>query len=168
MRNMLSENAKNRWVKDFENGVSLSFAPDSVKDNRELVMAAVCLNGMNLQFASERLQNDIDVVEAAINQNVHALQFASGDLQYQFMQGGFNRFHELKKQMITETNDEESEKNFKKLYNELINLIYEEKRISEDMLNVQAKMLNLYPDESLSLFEILKNLDDIQGHNKTK
>lgn len=82
---MLSENARTRWVKDFENGVSLSFSPDSVRDNKELVMVSVSLNGMNLKFASERLQNDIDVVEAAINQNILALQFANKDLQRQIV-----------------------------------------------------------------------------------
>lgn len=93
---MLSENAKNRWFKDFENGVSLSFAPDSVKDNKELVMVAVGLNGMNLQFASERLQNDIDVVEVAINQNLLALQFVNKDLQRQIVFYGVKMVRDAK------------------------------------------------------------------------
>ena len=85
---MLSENAKNRWMSDFENGVSLSFAPASVQDNKELVMVAVGLNGMNLKFVSERLKNDIDVVERAICENILALQFASIDLQKQIVHYG--------------------------------------------------------------------------------
>ena len=94
--NMLSENAKSRWIKDFENGVSLSFAPDSVKDNKALVMVAVRLNGMNLKFVSERLQNDVDVVEAAINQNVLALQFANSNLQKQIIHYGILEIRKIK------------------------------------------------------------------------
>ena len=85
---MISANSKSRWITDFNNGVSLSFAPASVRDNKELVMIAVSLNGMDLKFASERLQNDIDVVEEAINQNILALKFANHDLQYQIISCG--------------------------------------------------------------------------------
>lgn len=165
---MLSENAKYRWIKDFENGVSLSVAPDSVKDNKELVIKAVGLNGMNLQFASERLQNDIDVVEAAISQTLLALQFAGGDLQYQFMQGGLDKLHELKKQEVTETNDEEPEKKFMKLYHKLVDLMYEQKSISDEIIDVQTKMLGLYPQESLTVFTALEDLDNTKGYKKSK
>ncbi len=85
---MISDNAKSRWITDFSNGVSLSFAPASVQDNKELVMVAVGLNGMNLKFVSERLKNDIDVVERAICENILALQFASIDLQKQIVHYG--------------------------------------------------------------------------------
>ncbi len=92
---MISENAKNRWIMDFSNGVSLSFAPLSVRDNKELVIIAVSLNGMNLNFASERLRNDVDVVEKAVSQNILALQFANVDLQKQII---FSGIKEVKKQ----------------------------------------------------------------------
>lgn len=104
---MLSENARTRWVKDFENGVSLSFAPDSVKDNKELVMAAVSLNGMNLKFASERLQNDIDVVEAAVIQNLLALQFANKDLQRQIVFFGVKAVRTVENVLDEDTLEEE-------------------------------------------------------------
>ena len=65
---MISENAKIRWQKDFEHGVSLSFAPKSVQSDKELVMYAVKINGMNLQFASDEFKNDIEIVGAAIRQ----------------------------------------------------------------------------------------------------
>ena len=92
---MISENAKSRWITDFSNGVSLSFAPMSIRDNKELVMKAVSLNGMDLYFASERLRNDVDVVEKAVSQNILALQFANVDLQKQIIFGGIQ---EVKKQ----------------------------------------------------------------------
>ena len=92
---MISENAKSRWITDFSNGVSLSFAPMSIRDNKELVMRAVSLNGMDLYFASERLRNDVDVVEKAVSQNILALQFANVDLQKQIIFGGIQ---EVKKQ----------------------------------------------------------------------
>lgn len=79
---MISENAKSRWITDFNNGVSLSFAPKSVQDNKELVLCAVARNGLNLEFASERLKGDIDVIQKAASQNFEALEFASKDLQY--------------------------------------------------------------------------------------
>ena len=78
---MITENAKSRWINDFNNGVSLSFAPASIQDNKELVMIAVGLNGMNLKFASERLKNDMDVVLLAINQDVEYLKYADKNLQ---------------------------------------------------------------------------------------
>ena len=78
---MITENAKSRWITDFNNGVSLSFAPVSIQDNKELVMIAVGLNGMNLKFASERLKNDMDVVLLAINQDVEYLKYADKNLQ---------------------------------------------------------------------------------------
>ena len=78
---MITENAKIRWINDFNNGVSLSFAPASIQDNKELVMIAVGLNGKNLKFASERLKNDIDVVLLAINQDVEYLKYADKGLQ---------------------------------------------------------------------------------------
>ena len=78
---MITENAKIRWINYFNNGVSLSFAPASIQDNKELVMIAVGLNGENLKFASERLKNDMDVVLLAINQDVEYLKYADKGLQ---------------------------------------------------------------------------------------
>ena len=92
---MISENAKSRWITAFNMGVSLSIAPDSVRDNKELVLCAVTRNGLNLKFASERLKNDIDVVEKAVSQNILSLQFANVDLQKQIVFCGIN---ELKKE----------------------------------------------------------------------
>ena len=163
---MISENAKSRWITDFENGVSLSFAPDSVKDNKELVLIAVGLSGMNLQYASERLRNDIDVVETAIKQNSAALQFASGDLHYQFIQGGLARFQELKKQVVDDIGNGESERKFMELYNTLVRLMCEQRRISESILDIQSEMLKLYPNESINLFTTLEDLDEVRKHEK--
>ena len=48
-----------------------------LRDDREVVLAAVQQDGAVLQFASERLRDDRDVVLAAVQQNGNALLFAS-------------------------------------------------------------------------------------------
>jgi len=45
---------------------ALRFASRQVRDNKDVVKAAVEKRGSSLQFASERLRNDIDVVMAAL------------------------------------------------------------------------------------------------------
>ena len=107
---MITENAKSRWITDFNNGVSLSFAPASIQDNKELVMIAVSLNGMNLKFASLRLQNDIDVVEKAVSQNILALQFANVDLQKQIIFCGINEIKERESYISETVYDEQIKK----------------------------------------------------------
>ena len=163
---MLSENAKNRWMSDFENGVSLSFAPKSVRDDKNLVLIAVGLNGMDLKYASERLQSDIDVVKTAIRENMMALQFASKDLQYQFKQGGFDKLQELKGQM--EDDHLDPEQKFMNLYHKLVKLMYEQKNIFDDIMDVEVQMLNLYPSEALKVFTVLENLNASEKYSKTK
>lgn len=126
---MISENAKSRWITDFSNGVSLSFAPMSIRDNKELVMRAVSLNGMDLYFASERLRNDVDVVEIAVSQNILALQFANVDLQKQIIFGGIK---EVKKQedyvsdgLNNEGAEDEMTAEAQELYEALIRELFE-------------------------------------------
>ena len=93
---MISEKAKSRWITAFNNGVSLSFAPKSVQDDKDLVLYAVARNGLNLEFASERLKRDIDVVEMAVSQTILAFQFANVDLQKQIVFCGIDEFKKNK------------------------------------------------------------------------
>lgn len=46
-----------------------------MKDTSKLVLIAVREKGMALQYASERVRNDKDVVQAAVKKDPHALQF---------------------------------------------------------------------------------------------
>lgn len=59
----------------------IQYASDKIKEDKECVLAAVCVNGPLLEFASKRLQNDVDVVSSAIGQNVNAFKFASDRLR---------------------------------------------------------------------------------------
>ena len=120
---MITENAKSRWVTDFNNGVSLSYAPASVQDNKDLVMTAVSLNGMNLKFVSERLRDDIDVVEAAIKQNIMALQFVNSDLREQIIFYGVKVVKARRKSLSKQVKDEptlEEQKFYDKLIKDLL------------------------------------------------
>ena len=132
---MISENAKSRWITDFNNGVSLSFAPKSVQDNKELVLCAVTRNGLNLQFASEKLKNDIDVVEKAVGQNILALQFSNVDLQKQIVFCGINW---LKKEesyisdIVNEDFDDDITPEAQELYEALIRKLFENSCHRED------------------------------------
>ena len=122
---MITENAKSRWVTDFNNGVSLSYAPASVQDNKDLVMTAVSLNGMNLKFVSERLRDDIDVVEAAIKQNIMALQFVNSDLREQIIFYGVKVVKARRKSLSKQVKDEptlEEQKFYDKLINDLMKI----------------------------------------------
>lgn len=54
---------------------------NNIRNDKEIVLAAVQKNGMALEFASDTLQNDAEVVIAAVIQNNNANKFASSDLQ---------------------------------------------------------------------------------------
>ena len=52
-----------------------------MKNEKEVVLAAVKQNGDALEYASEGMKNDKKVVLAALAQNGNALQFASEEMQ---------------------------------------------------------------------------------------
>ncbi|CAE7296464.1 unnamed protein product [Symbiodinium sp. CCMP2592] len=54
---------------------------NELKDDPEVVQAAIKFDGLSLQFASERLRADRDMVLAAVSQNGCALEFASEALR---------------------------------------------------------------------------------------
>ena len=61
-------------------GMSLEFAAEALRGNRELVTAAVHNNGLALRFAAELLRGDKEVVLAAIQNDSFALEFAGTEL----------------------------------------------------------------------------------------
>lgn len=62
-------------------GLFLSYASDALRNDREIVLAAVRQDGMALSCASPALQNNRDVVMTAVRQNGGALQYASETLR---------------------------------------------------------------------------------------
>lgn len=94
---MLSENSINEWTKRIEAGVSLSYAPRCVLEDKALVLLAVAKDGSNLEFVSDDLKNDIDVVSVAINQNLEYLKYADKDLQSSIILKGIEAVKEEKK-----------------------------------------------------------------------
>ena len=64
-----------------QNGVSLEYASEELRTDREVVLAAVHQNGVALEYASEELRTDREVVLAAVHQNGVALEYASQELR---------------------------------------------------------------------------------------
>ena len=54
---------------------------DNLRNDPEIVLAAVNQNGRALQHASGKLQNDREIVVAAVNQDRRALDYASAELR---------------------------------------------------------------------------------------
>lgn len=94
---MLSENSIKEWTKRIEAGISLSYAPRCVLEDKALVLLAVAKDGSNLEFVSDDLKNDIDVVSEAINQNLEYLKYADKDLQSSIILKGIEAVKEEKK-----------------------------------------------------------------------
>ena len=59
---------------------NLSYACKRLKNNKEIVLAAVKTNGMNLEYASKKLKADKEVVLAAVNNNGLALEYANVEI----------------------------------------------------------------------------------------
>jgi CxxC motif-containing protein len=64
-----------------ENGCTLKYACDEMKDNETVVMTAVKQNGMALEYVSPELRNNNELVISAVMQNGYSLKFASPELQ---------------------------------------------------------------------------------------
>jgi hypothetical protein len=64
-----------------QNGFFLQNASTRLRDNEQIVLAAVKQNGLALQFASHELKNDIKIVLEAMKSNRDAFQFASETLK---------------------------------------------------------------------------------------
>ena len=48
-----------------------------MRNNKDIVIAAVSENAFALKYASDSLKNNLEVVKKAISKNIHSLQFAS-------------------------------------------------------------------------------------------
>ena len=69
-----------------QNGLALRFVKPEWK-TLELVLAAVKKNGLALQYAPDHMKNDMDVVLAAVNQTDHALKYVlSIDIVWEFLE----------------------------------------------------------------------------------
>ena len=60
-----------------QNGLALQYASDTLKADKEIVMATVQQDGLALQYASNTLKEDKEIVMAAVRQNGHALVYVS-------------------------------------------------------------------------------------------
>lgn len=65
-------------------GGALQFAAEELRDDRDVVLAAVLDKGMALEYASKELQADAEVVHTAVAQSGLALQFAAETLRADF------------------------------------------------------------------------------------
>lgn len=54
---------------------NLKFTSNALKDDKDIILAAVKNAGSLLQYASERLKNDPEIIKAALTQNGWSLQF---------------------------------------------------------------------------------------------
>ena len=63
------------------NGLILQYASAELRNDREIVGAAVIQNGRALEHASAELRNDREIVSEAVRQNGLALQYASAALR---------------------------------------------------------------------------------------
>ncbi len=72
----------NHWMEQVQiNGIYLVSVPYPLRNNREIVLAAVRNHGYALQYASQQMQNDREIVLAAVQQNIFALRYASTQLK---------------------------------------------------------------------------------------
>ena len=63
------------------NGLALQYASERLRDDKDVVLAAVKEDGHTLQFVSDRLRDDKDVVMAAVKQEGYILDYASSRLK---------------------------------------------------------------------------------------
>ena len=64
-----------------KSGSALEFASDKLKDDKEIVLAAVTKNGFYLQYASNRLKDDKEIVLVAVAEDGQALRYAPDKLK---------------------------------------------------------------------------------------
>ena len=73
---------RQHWLEEVRaDGLSLRLAPEDLRADKEVVLAAVKENAYALEYASEGLRADKEVVLEAVQQKSFALQFASEGLR---------------------------------------------------------------------------------------
>ena len=60
---------------------ALQYAGEELKSNPEIIMEAVKQNGLALQYASEELKSNLEIVMEAIKQNYKALEYTSDEVK---------------------------------------------------------------------------------------
>ena len=65
-------------------GQTLYFASERLRDDKDVVSAAVSNKGIILKYASFRLRDDEEVAQLAISQNKEAVYFLSENLKQKF------------------------------------------------------------------------------------
>eukprot|EP00971_Amphidinium_carterae_P280022 5558634-Amphidinium_carterae.1 len=83
--------------------MTLQFATEALKADREIVLAAVRVDGYALQYATEALRGDREVVLAAVQQKERALEWTADDLLEDptFATDAKRRFRLLKLTMLS-------------------------------------------------------------------
>lgn len=82
LNDILTPKEKQNFIDSLKNGkVSLGSLPKLLKNDPDIVLAAVQKNGLALQFASEKLQGDPKIVLEAKKQNIKSLDYASEQLK---------------------------------------------------------------------------------------
>ena len=69
---VVTQEKKNVLADVAQDGMSLEFASDELRGDKEVVMAAVAQNGRAVAFASPELQKDEEVIIAVRAHNPHA------------------------------------------------------------------------------------------------
>ena len=71
------------WVYDkvARNGLTLEFASEELRNDKEIVLKAVQNRGSALQYASDELKNDREIVLEAIKFDKEAIQYASEEMK---------------------------------------------------------------------------------------
>merc|ERR1712135_116221 len=64
-----------------EDACALEHASFNMKNDKGVVLRAVRKRGMSLQYASDALQRDLEVVQAAVDEDFRALEFADEETQ---------------------------------------------------------------------------------------
>jgi predicted RNA-binding protein (virulence factor B family) len=64
-----------------QNGDSLQYASEELKNDKEVVLEAVKQYGRSLLYASEELKNDKEFVLEVVKQNGDSLEYASEELK---------------------------------------------------------------------------------------
>ncbi|CAK9060148.1 Uncharacterized protein SCF082_LOCUS31727 [Durusdinium trenchii] len=72
---------KEQWTEVVRRNGDLKSVPELLRNDRELVIAAVTKKGSALQFVSADLKNDKEVVLTAVKQSGPALKYAAEDLR---------------------------------------------------------------------------------------
>ena len=60
--------------------VSICYASDELKNNKSIMLIAIKKDGLNLKHASKELRSDYEVVEIALKQDRNSFNFASKEI----------------------------------------------------------------------------------------